>query len=225
MRKILTFCAFVCAACCAFASGKSVAKVDDSMVFLQNDLIERAFVIGDGFYTRSFVSRTAGKEYATAESREFVVDIDGKTYDGRSFDFAGAEITPLKDGKRADVTLTGRDELKGVQIGLSYWIYDDSPAIRKRMEIRNGTGHELISLWHPGCSLCAEIRVILPMSRKHGTGQCRTGSVLWTKNMNIRNMPIGATFSTGRRCQDGTDAIVSILKNRVDCCFSTGTVL
>lgn len=33
MRKILTFCAFVCAACCAFASGKSVAKVDDSMVF------------------------------------------------------------------------------------------------------------------------------------------------------------------------------------------------
>lgn len=33
MRKILTFCAFVCAACCALASGKSVAKVDDSMVF------------------------------------------------------------------------------------------------------------------------------------------------------------------------------------------------
>ena len=126
----------------AFAGTKIV--IDSSMVFMQNDEIERAFVIDDGFYTRSFVSRIAGKEYSTAESREFVVDIDGKTYDGRSFRYAGAYSEDLADGQKLSVSLEGTEELDGVDLTLNYWMFDGTPAVRKQLEIRNNSGREIV---------------------------------------------------------------------------------
>lgn len=114
------------------------------MVFMGNSKVERAFILDNGFYTRSFVSKTAGKEYSTAESREFVIDIDGKTYDGRSFFYEGAKSVKEENGQRVDVFLRGTENICGIRIVLSYWLYDNTPGIRKKMAVINETGHEIV---------------------------------------------------------------------------------
>lgn len=145
MKKYILFFFGILLTMSVYAEAPPAAsvRISDDMVFMQNSFVERAFDLKEDFITRSFVTRTAAKEYATAESREFCFDIDGRTLDGRAFRYRNASVEDVPGGKRLDVNLDAKDAAKGIGVTLSYWIFDDAPGIRKVMTIRNDTDREL----------------------------------------------------------------------------------
>lgn len=124
--------------------GTSTVEIRDGLIFMHNNHIERAMVTNDGFYTRSFVSKAAGKEYSSAESQEFSIDIDGKTLCGRSFDYKTASVEPFAEGQKLTVKLQGRDAYQKIGVTLFYWIYDSSATVRKQLLITNKSDKEVV---------------------------------------------------------------------------------
>ncbi|MFZ4402084.1 MAG: glycoside hydrolase family 36 protein [Bacteroidales bacterium] len=122
----------------------SIVTINSDFIFMQNDFVERAFQIKEGFSTRSFVSRIAKKEYSSNKSKEFTIDINGKTYDGKSFNFEDAKISSIPGGKQLNVKLKGKKDIEGFEIELIYWIYDDSPAIRKQLKLKSNNNKEVV---------------------------------------------------------------------------------
>lgn len=125
------------------SAAESSVKMDGDRIVMWNSFIVREFSVAEGFHTVSFRSAVSGIEYSSPVSIEFSMDIDGVRYDGRSFGFSGYEVTDFGDCKMLEVILDGNEEIEDIVVRLRYWIYDDSPAVRKQIELTNKTGRIL----------------------------------------------------------------------------------
>jgi alpha-galactosidase len=113
-----------------------------------NNLVSRtvSFSSAGGLRTESLKHLVTGTEFAThsAEQLEFSFDASGRHFDGHSiWTLAEADTVALTGGKALRVRL--RDERDALEVAVFYAAYDDEPALRQWLEIKN-IGHEPTTL-------------------------------------------------------------------------------
>jgi alpha-galactosidase len=117
---------------------------------LGNDLVSRviSFSDADGLRTESLQHLVTGTDFATNPTGnvEFSFDTSARHFDGHSkWTLGGAAAVTIAGGKALRVQL--RDEPDGLAVAVFYAAYDDEPALRQWLEIKN-TGRESIVLSH-----------------------------------------------------------------------------
>lgn len=121
-------------------------RLGDSSLILNNGLIERELVFQDGrLYTTSVTLKGVDLNFCE-ENKEFSFLIGEKYYDGSSgWDLASInEAMDKFQGSGAIVKLKGREELRGIELEISYLLYPDLPVIRKQIKICNNSGKEIM---------------------------------------------------------------------------------
>jgi alpha-galactosidase len=113
-----------------------------------NDLVSRtvSFSRANGLRTESLKHLVTGTDFVTqsAQQLEFSFDASGRHFDGHSkWTLGQADTVALARGKALRVQL--RDEPDGLEVAIIYAAYDDEPAFRQWLEIKN-TGREPITL-------------------------------------------------------------------------------
>jgi alpha-galactosidase len=123
-----------------------------------NDFVERtiSFSAQQGLRTDAFVYKVTGTDVARygrergQVGREFRFDVNGRAMDGRSgFTFVDSKTAAIPGGSALTITLRGRSE--PVEVSVTYAVYNEHPALRKWIAVRN-TGNADLSLTH----LCFE---------------------------------------------------------------------
>jgi alpha-galactosidase len=102
----------------------------------------------NGLRTESMKYLVTGTEYAKdpAHSAEFPFDASGRHFDGHSkWTLAGTDTVALAHGKALRVRLS--DQRDGLDVAVFYAAYDDEPALRQWLQIRN-TGSKPVTLSH-----------------------------------------------------------------------------
>jgi alpha-galactosidase len=120
---------------------------------LKNNLFERKILIdrkNHSFYTTSFKDLNSGVDFCRKRNREFGFYLNNKPVigglDGQLVDYKSHEIKTAENGSKIlQVTLSGREKsiTEGIDITLFYEIYQDLPAVRKWMSIKNNTSDEI----------------------------------------------------------------------------------
>jgi alpha-galactosidase len=115
-----------------------------------NDLVRRvvSFSNTHGLRTESIKYLVKGNDFAKdpAHSVEFSFDCSDRRFDGHSnWTLSAADAVPLAGGKALRVEL--RDERDGLDVAVFYAAYDDEPALRQWLQIKN-TGRVPITLSH-----------------------------------------------------------------------------
>jgi alpha-galactosidase len=113
-----------------------------------NDMVSRtvAFVRADGLRTESLKHLVTGTDFArhSAGNLEFSFDASGRHFDGHSkWTLTEANTVALARGKALRVQL--RDEHDRLEVTVFYAAYDDEPALREWLQIKN-TGETPITL-------------------------------------------------------------------------------
>lgn len=113
-----------------------------------NNLVSRtvSFSSSDGLRTESLKHLVTGTDFAThsTDTVEFSFDASGRHFDGRSkWTLNEADTVPLADGKVLRIQL--HNERDGLDVAVFYAAYDDEPALRQWLQIKN-TGREPITL-------------------------------------------------------------------------------
>ncbi len=118
--------------------------INNEKVSFGNDFIERGIDIRNGVKTYSLFNKVTQKEYSSAQSREFDITINGKEYCGTDFRFVEAKQTDIPNGKQIEVFTRGdKPEISAVELLLTYYIYKDSPVVRKQLSLTNKGGTEI----------------------------------------------------------------------------------
>ncbi|MGH9583991.1 MAG: alpha-galactosidase [Bryobacteraceae bacterium] len=115
-----------------------------------NNLVRRivSFSSTRGLRTESLKYLATGTDFARdpADSVEFSFDSSGRHFDGHSkWTLSGADAVALAGGKALRVQL--RDKRDGLDVIVFYAVYDDEPAVRQWLQIKN-TSREPITLSH-----------------------------------------------------------------------------
>jgi alpha-galactosidase len=115
-----------------------------------NDVVRRivSFRSAHGLRTESMKYLVTGTDFEKrpADSVEFSFDSSGRHFDGRShWTLSGADAVPLAGGKALRVRL--QDQRDGLDVAVFYAAYDDEPALRQWLQIKN-TSREPITLSH-----------------------------------------------------------------------------
>ncbi len=119
-------------------------RINQENVVMQNRFVERTIQVQNGVTTTSIINRLNNKEYSNPISREFDITINRKEYTGKDFNYVKATPVDIPNGKQLDILLTGaKPEISGIEILLSYMMYEDSPVIRKQLTLNNKTNQEL----------------------------------------------------------------------------------
>src|SRR5690242_11608763 len=105
-----------------------------------NDMISRtvSFSSTDGLRTESLKHLVTGTDFTTQSTGnvEFSFDASGRHVDGHSkWALTEATTVALVSGKALRVQL--RDERDGLDVAVFYAAYDDEPAVRQWLQIRN----------------------------------------------------------------------------------------
>jgi alpha-galactosidase len=113
-----------------------------------NDMVSRtvSFSSADGLRTESLKHLVTGTHFTTqsAGNVEFSFEASGRHVDGHSkWTLTGANTVALVSGKALRVQL--RDERDGLEVAVFYAAYDDEPAVRQWLQIKN-TGRIPITL-------------------------------------------------------------------------------
>ena len=147
MKEILKLC-FLC-----FILGGSFIscsrseiniRIDNERIVIQNRYMERIIGIRDGISTTNLINRLNNKEYSSTSCREFEMTINGKAYTGKDFKYVKANVFDISGGKQLDVrTIGAKPEIEGIELLLSFMVYEDMPVVRKQISLKNDTANEL----------------------------------------------------------------------------------
>lgn len=129
----------------AYANDGSIIITEESgKISIQNKYIKRSIQTENGISTFSLINRMTQKDYSSPESNEFDITINGTSYNGRDFQFLKTEQNDIPNGKQIDILATGnKPGINLIDIKLSYYIYNDSPVIRKQVSLVNRSGKEI----------------------------------------------------------------------------------
>ncbi len=112
---------------------------------IYNNSLSRTFSLHDGlFFTTGLKNMNTGKEYIRGNSLEFLFHVDGKQVTSGSFDYESHTLSS-DEGVQLMVILRGKNDsnAEGLVVRLYYWVYEDLPVVRKKIDIENHTGREI----------------------------------------------------------------------------------
>ncbi|MEA2062157.1 MAG: glycoside hydrolase family 36 protein [Gemmatimonadota bacterium] len=153
-RILLPSCGFLFLSLSFFLSSaraEAFAEWDNEKLVLDNGAIRRVVSFGkegSGISTISLKLVGCENEFVHSGSREFCLEIDGRSLDGsRKWELAGCKPASCElKGRGAAVTLRGvKQNTADIEIELTYLLYPGLPVIRKKLSVRN-TGRKDIRL-------------------------------------------------------------------------------
>jgi len=115
---------------------------------IRNAFYERQFVFDKKeFHTVSYKDLITNSEYSDSSSKEFSFSINNKEVNGNNYFFKYAGYTKENisaTDQLIKITLKGiRPISAGITVTLLYYVYDELPAIRKGMAIKNNSGKKI----------------------------------------------------------------------------------
>ncbi len=121
-----------------------VVSINNDKITFCNQYVERTIQIQNGVTTTSIINKTNKKEYSSPVSNEFDIMIDGKSYTGQDFHFIEAQEKDINGGKQLDLYIkSNKPDIQSIDVILSYFIYDDTPVIRKQFSLVNNADKEV----------------------------------------------------------------------------------
>jgi len=113
-------------------------------VTIQNNMVARTFRFERGkagFYTSTFRNKQADANYTRPGTAEFAVTVDGAEQTGQNVTYLNHTITRLGDTQTLRVELTSA--IQGVNVVLTYIMYDQIPLVRKQVQVVNRGSREV----------------------------------------------------------------------------------
>ena len=120
--------------------GQKVVKWENDSLILDNDVIRRTIVFSENSMSTTSLALEGNPGFIRSGANEFYFELDGQGVTG-----AGPWKLISKDevvddfkGQGVAVTLRGiENELKNIEITITYMLYPDLPVIRKKITFRN----------------------------------------------------------------------------------------
>jgi len=126
---------------------QNFATFQSNSLLLNNGLVEREIVADAGtVYTKSLKINGNDLNFNSEGSKEFSLYIDGKYCDGKSGWSLISFVKASDDhqGNGATVKLKGIKNLSGIELDITYLLYPNLPVIRKKINILNNSGKEIM---------------------------------------------------------------------------------
>jgi alpha-galactosidase len=128
-------------------NAQEFAKWEKNKLSLDNGKVNREIIVENGSIHTNILRVSEDKmNFDNGTSKEFSFLIDHKSYDGGSGWQLGSFIGSKDNyhGEGATIKLNGTNELKGINLEITYLMYPDLPVIRKQITILNNSGKEIM---------------------------------------------------------------------------------
>lgn len=143
LSKVFQFILLLPCTCLVFSQDFVIEK--GNLIELNNGFIVREIQFENGAFLSTGLSMAGSERSYIMKSRDFAFMVDGNPVDGFSgWDLKNTEkIKDNRTGSGLKVVLSGRNQLKDLQLEVNYMLYPELPLVRKWLKFTNRGSKDL----------------------------------------------------------------------------------